>query len=138
MELSLLDVCLVDTAKEFMMLKKLILSAATAASLVLGAGVMTAAPAQAQVHFGFSFGDGYYGYPGDGYYGYPNDGFYGYPGYGDGYYGYPDNYGYYDDGYGWQRHRHWRGPHHVRCEVRKIRHHHQWVQRRVCYPRHNY
>ena len=96
MELSLLDVCLVDTAKEFMMLKKLILSAATAASLVLGAGVMTAAPAQAQVHFGFG------------------------------------------DGYGWQRHRHWRGPHQVRCEVRKIRHHHQWVQRRVCYPRHNY
>jgi hypothetical protein len=50
------------------MLKKLVISAATAATLVLGAGIMTATPAQAGVHFGFGFGSGFgYGYPGYGY-----------------------------------------------------------------------
>ena len=47
------------------MFKKLVISAATAATLVLGTGILTAAPAAAQVHFGIGIGDGFY--PGYGY-----------------------------------------------------------------------
>ena len=100
------------------MLKKLTLSAITAASVVLGVNAMTAAPAEAQVHFGIGIGNGY------------DD-------YGDGFYGYPEDYGYYDDSYGWHRHHHWRR-HHVRCEVITFRRHHHWMQRRVCHAPHYY
>ena len=104
------------------MLKKLIISAATAATLVLGSGVMTAAPAAAQVFFGFGGGNGFY--PGYDY----GDGFY--PGY-----GYDDDfnpgYGY---GYRWHRHHHhWRDVP-VRCFIRTVRWHHHWVNRRICRP----
>ncbi len=86
------------------MFKKIIISAATAATLVLGTGLMTAAPAAAQVHFGFGIGDGY--------------------GYNPGYY----------PAYGWHRHRHWAGGPPVRCFIRTVRWHHHWVNRRVCRP----
>ena len=87
------------------MFKKLILSAATAATLVLGTGIMTAAPAAAQVHFGFGIGDGY--------------------GYNPGYY----------PAYGWHhRRRNWAGGPPVRCFIKTVRWHHHWVNRRVCRP----
>ncbi len=86
------------------MFKKIIISAATAATLVLGTGLMTAAPAAAQVHFGFGIGDGY--------------------GYNPGYY----------PAYGWHRHHHWAGGPPVRCFIRTVRWHHHWVNRRVCRP----
>ena len=100
------------------MIKKLIISAATVATLVLGTNVMTAAPAEAGIHIGFCggiFGCGpYYG-----------GGYYGGPYYGDPYYGY---------GYHRHFHHHWRHAPPVHCWWQTIRHHHHWVQRRVCRP----
>ena len=105
------------------------LSVVTATSVVLGVSALTAAPAEAQVHFGIGIGNGYDGY---------GDGFYGDPNYGDDFYGYPEDYSSYDDSYGWHRHHHWRDHHHLRCEVITFRRHHHWMQRRVCHARHYY
>jgi hypothetical protein len=83
------------------MLKKLVISAATAAALVLGTGLMAPAPAQAGIHIGFCTGflcNNGYGY-----------------------------------GYGFH-HRRYFAPPPVRCFIKTVRHHHRWVQRRVCRP----
>ena len=102
------------------MLKKLILSCVTVASIGLGfTSTVTAAEAQFYPGFGPGFLFGSPGYSGNGFYG-------------DGYYGNR----YYDDGY--DDNGYYGGYHHVRrhggyrCHIGTLRYHHRIHDARIC------